>query len=111
MTKQIVSITNSALKQMRHIISSNNCKSLLLSIKGGGCNGFNYQLQPNNQPIQEGDEVVTQEDVTLHVCGKSMIYLLGTQIDWQNDIMGSCFTFQNPKATSQCGCGTSFGVN
>ena len=111
MSKQIISITVNALNQMRKIIKKEQCQSLLLSIKGGGCNGFNYHLTPNNDKPEKFDEVVIKDDVTVHVCGHSMMHLLGTNIDWQNDIMGSCFKFDNPNATSQCGCGTSFGIS
>ena len=45
---------------------------------------------------------------SIHVCGKSLMHILGTEIDWQNDIMGQTFKFNNPMAASSCGCGTSF---
>lgn len=106
----IITISNSALKQMSRIISSKKCDNLLLSIKGGGCNGFNYKISPNNNPPNKIDEVIIEKDVKLTVCGHSMMFLMGTKIDWQEDIMGSIFVFDNPNAKSQCGCGTSFGI-
>ena len=44
----------------------------------------------------------------VHVCGKSLMHVLGTEIDWTNDFMGSRFVFSNPAAKQSCGCGTSF---
>ncbi len=49
----------------------------------------------------------TFDNVTLHTCNKSMLHLLGTKIDWKDDIMGSRFTFRTPNA-SNCGCGSTF---
>ena len=48
------------------------------------------------------------DNIEIHVCNKSLIHLLGTNIDWTEDIMGQGFTFQNPMAQASCGCGTSF---
>ena len=46
----------------------------------------------------------------LFVCDKSLIHLLGTKIDWKKNIMGEAFHFENPNASSKCGCGTSYGL-
>ena len=48
------------------------------------------------------------EDFEIHVCNNSIMHLLGTKIDWKEDIMGQGFHFENPMAQSKCGCGTSF---
>jgi iron-sulfur cluster assembly protein len=44
----------------------------------------------------------------IHICGKSLMHVVGTHIDWEKDIMGESFKFDNPMAKSSCGCGTSF---
>ena len=71
---------------------------------------FSNKISPNNNPPNKIDEVIIENDVKLTVCGHSMMFLMGTKIDWQEDIMGSIFVFDNPNAKSQCGCGTSFGI-
>ena len=48
------------------------------------------------------------DNVEIHVCNSSVMHLLGTKIDWTEDIMGQGFKFENPMAQSKCGCGTSF---
>ena len=46
----------------------------------------------------------------MEVCSKSLLHVLGTNIDWEKTIMGETFTFNNPNASGTCGCGTSFSV-
>ena len=81
---------------------------MVFSIKSGGCNGFNYELTPTNSPPNKIDEVLKEHHV--YVCGKSAMYLIGTEIDWKKDIMGQYFHFENPLAQTKCGCGTSFNL-
>lgn len=109
MTKQIVTITKSAVKQLTNIIKDHKCDAIFFSIKGGGCNGFNYKLKPTFQEKHMNEEFVNINDKNkLFVCDKSLMHLLGTEIDWKKTIMGEAFNFTNPMAASSCGCGTSF---
>jgi len=108
---EIVKITPSAISRLRKIIAHEQCKSILFSIKGGGCSGFEYKLEPNNNKAEKIDEVIKKDGIELHVCGKSLMHVLGTEIDWKDDIMGSYFRFNNPNASAQCGCGTSFSTS
>ena len=80
-----------------------------LGIKSGGCNGFEYVLEP---VVEKPSNVETQvfKNVQLYTCNISMLHLLGTQIDWKEDMMGSRFVFENPNANSACGCGATFST-
>ena len=49
-----------------------------------------------------------ESPIDLYLCNKSMMFLLGTEVDYIEDIMGSRFDFKNPSIDSKCGCGTSF---
>ena len=106
----IIKLTPNAIQQMKKIVTNNNSKSLFLQLKGGGCNGFNYSLKTLDtiESPNKLDETVKKDDVIVHVCGHSMMHLLGTEVDWKDDIMGANFVFNNPNAESQCGCGSSF---
>lgn len=104
----VVKITSQACVQLSRIAKESNTKAILFYVKGGGCNGYNYKLEPTNEAPDRLDEVIKRPDYDLHVCGSSMMHLLGTTIDWKNDVMGQCFDFTNPMAQSSCGCGTSF---
>lgn len=119
MSKNIISLTIPALKKLSKIAKDHNSKHLLFSIKGGGCNGFTYNFSPTNDNPNKTDEIhclkkqIKDLDMntsleSIHVCGKSLMHILGTEIDWKKDIMGETFVFTNPMAQSSCGCGTSF---
>ena len=106
--RSIINITKTAGTKLKQIAKNNNTSSLLFYVKGGGCNGFNYKFKPLTTKPKKSDEVIQYDDIKIVVCGKSMLYLLGTTIDWKNDIMGERFHFENPNAGSKCGCETSF---
>ncbi len=106
--KHIITISEMALNKLGTILKEHNKLAIRFSVKGGGCNGFNYQLKPTNKPAEKLDEVVKIDNVEIHVCNSSIMHLLGTKIDWTEDIMGQGFKFENPMAQSKCGCGTSF---
>ena len=71
---------------------------------------INYQLELFDKEPHKMDEIVKCEDINIIICNKSVMHLLGTTIDWKKDIMGESFHFENPNATSKCGCGTSFSA-
>jgi iron-sulfur cluster assembly accessory protein len=106
--KDVIKITPPALRQFKTILKDNKYESIRFELKSGGCSGFEYNLIPTNEPPSKFDEIVVKDDVNIQVCGQSIVHILGTEIDWQNDIMGSSFRFNNPNATAQCGCAKSF---
>lgn len=108
MSKKIISVTCSALKQLKQIAENNNSIGILFSIKSGGCNGFEYNFEPIN--TFSNSNIVVEDDLKIEVCERSIFYLLGTKIDWDEDIMGRRFIFENPMAQASCGCGTSFSM-
>ena len=107
-SKQIISITKNASNKLQDIIRQSNKPALRFYVKGGGCNGFNYKLEPTDKTAEKSDEIVKHENFEIYVCGKSLMHILGTEIDWKEDIMGQGFVFDNPMAQAKCGCGTSF---
>lgn len=56
------------------------------------------------------NEIVKLDNINIVICNSSIFHLLGSKIDWKKNIMGEAFHFENPNATSKCGCGTSFGL-
>ena len=80
---------------------------LRVRVVPGGCSGFQYSLNIEEESRQ-GDFVVEQQGVRLFVDMFSAQYLNGITIDYTSNMMGSCFTFENPNATGGCGCGSSF---
>jgi iron-sulfur cluster assembly protein len=82
---------------------------LRLGILGGGCSGLSYQFKFAPEP-RSSDHVFRFDDVRVFVDPKSMVFLDGMTLDWQDSLMQSGFVFQNPHATKSCGCGTSFSA-
>ncbi len=82
---------------------------LRLSVVGGGCSGFSYNLDFTRS--RPGDNVVEfEEGLKVFIDPKSFLYLKGTQLDYEGGLTGKGFTFRNPNATNTCGCGESFSV-
>ena len=82
---------------------------LRVGVKGGGCSGFSYLLDLTESQ-KDSDEIFEQHGIKIIVDPKSLLYLNGTTIDFKDEIMGRGFVFQNPNATSSCGCGSSFSA-
>lgn len=82
---------------------------LRVGVKGGGCSGFSYLLDLTESQ-KETDEVIEQHGIKVIIDPKSLLYLNGTTIDFKDEIMGRGFVFNNPNATSTCGCGSSFSA-
>ena len=80
-----------------------------VSVKGGGCSGLMYDLGFDSH-IQESDEVFEDQGIKILVDKKSMLYLLGTTLDFSDGLNGKGFQFVNPNASRTCGCGESFAV-
>ncbi|AJD46952.1 iron--sulfur cluster insertion protein erpA [Isoalcanivorax pacificus W11-5] len=87
----------------------NPALKLRVYITGGGCSGFSYGFTFDEQ-MKEDDTVVENGDVTLLVDAMSIQYLTGSEVDYDQGLMGARFVVQNPNATSTCGCGSSFSI-
>ncbi len=80
-----------------------------VSVKGGGCSGLLYHLDFDSQE-QPGDHVIEDRDVRIFVPMKSLLYLVGTELDYSGGLQGKGFHFANPNAARTCACGESFSV-
>ena len=83
--------------------------SLRIALKGGGCAGFNYMLDVTDKPAED-DEKFESRGIRIVVDPKSMLYLDGTEIDYNDDLLRGGFVFNNPNSKQSCGCGASFSV-
>ena len=107
----MIKITEKAKTKLLNLILNNKGNSAFLYLKGGGCNGFSYKFKilNNYDKINKLDEKFKlNNNNNLYICNSSLMYILGTEIDYIEDIMGSRFDFKNNKINSKCGCGTSF---
>ena len=107
----VVSISPKAAIQIKKLAEkeSQTEHAVRVAIQGGGCSGLVYKLALENTEL-EGDKVYEQHGVRLYVDKKSVIYLVGTELDFSDGLNGKGFTFANPNAAKSCGCGNSFAV-
>ena len=87
----------------------NDKLNLRIYIYGGGCSGFQYGFE-FDEAVNEDDLVIEKSGVKLLVDHMSLQYLEGSVVDFQDDLLGSRFTVNNPNAKGTCGCGESFTV-
>ena len=102
----MITIQDGAYKRLNELRKKHNKKFVRLDVKGGGCAGFNYEWSFADEDRIE-DVVV---DDMLLIDRSYELYLMGMELDYTYDDFESAFVFNNPKATSSCGCGTSFSV-
>jgi iron-sulfur cluster assembly protein len=108
----VIEITERAAKEIRRIVADQGlgpATALRVGVKGGGCSGFSYTLGFDDQ-VAEVDQVTEVGDIRIVCDPKSFLYLNGTQIDFEDNLMGRGFKFGNPNAAKSCGCGESFSV-
>ncbi len=107
----MISITQSAVNQINTILDNHPGKLLKVGVKGGGCSGFTYAMDIiSEEEILLDDERIVDNGIEIILDGVSIMYLIGTELDYKVDIIGAQFVFNNPAAKSQCGCGTSFSI-
>ena len=102
----MITILASANKRLNDLRKKHNKKYVRLEVKGGGCAGFNYDWSFTDEEQRE-DIVI---DDMLVVDRINELYLTGMELDYTYDDFEQMFKFNNPKATSSCGCGTSFSI-
>jgi iron-sulfur cluster assembly protein len=107
-----VVVTATAVAEVRRYMEENGSSGeagLRVGVLPGGCSGFQYGLNIEEEPAED-DLVVESNGLKLFVDPFSMQYLDGVEIDFVTTFQGSGFTFNNPNATGGCGCGSSFTV-
>jgi len=108
-----IHLTETAAREIQTIIEQQELDAekirLRVGVKGGGCSGFSYLLDLTEQS-RDADEQFEEHGVNIVCDPKSYLYLNGTTIDFKDEVMGRGFVFNNPNATSSCGCGSSFSA-
>lgn len=106
----ILTLTPAAEKQIDLLSEENDCYGITLNIKGGGCAGFEYEWGTIASPeeLEKDDEVVKTANGSAFVVGAhSLMFLIGTEVDYVKSLVGANFEIRNPNAQSSCGCGVS----
>ncbi len=104
----VLTLTDAAAARIREIMASNNghIEGLRIGVKNGGCAGMEYTMDWAEQ-AEKFDEVVEDKGVKVLIDAKAVLFLLGTEMDYQVETLKSGFVFNNPNQTSACGCGES----
>lgn len=108
----MINITEKAKKQLAQLRDADGYGehySLRVSVKGGGCSGLMYDLSFDDKTM-ESDEIFEDNGFKILIDKKSILYLLGTTLDFSDGLNGKGFQFMNPNANRTCGCGESFAI-
>ncbi len=108
----MISVTETAKNRITELKQRENrsdTEHIRVAVKGGGCSGLMYELEFDAEP-RATDEVFEDKGVKIFVDKKSLLYLLGTTLDFSDGLNGKGFQFVNPNASRTCGCGESFSV-
>ena len=107
----VMTMTDTAAERARDLIANSGRPviGLRVGVKNGGCAGMSYTVEfaEEKNPL---DEVVEDKGVTILVDSKALMFLLGTQLDFETTKLASTFTFKNPNQISACGCGESVSI-
>jgi len=105
-----IGVTARAAQRILEIVAAEGKPLMLrLTVSGGGCSGFQYGFVLDDTR-QEDDLAIERDGAVLLVDTISLPYLMGSEIDFVDNLMGQSFQVTNPNATSSCGCGTSFSI-
>jgi iron-sulfur cluster insertion protein len=106
-----LTFTRSAAGKVRELIAEegNDALKLRVYIQGGGCSGFQYGFEFDEEQ-GEDDVAVRTDGVTLLVDPLSLQYLMGAEVDYSESLHGAQFVIRNPNAKTTCGCGSSFSA-
>ncbi len=106
-----IEFTDAAATKLKSLIKEENNDKLKLRVfvNGGGCSGFQYGFE-FDENINDEDIKVEKMGVTMVVDATSAQYLAGATVDFEEGLEGSRFVINNPNATSTCGCGASFSI-
>ena len=101
-------VTSRAFERLAEIGAAAGGKALRVAVEGGGCSGFQYEIdldepRADDLVLEQGGEKVLVDPVSLP-------FLSNAVIDFSEELIGARFVINNPNATSSCGCGTSFSI-
>ncbi len=110
-TPAVLNVTEAASAQLKKLMESHSPQAvgIRLAVNEGGCNGLTYAMD-FAETMSEADEVLELGGVSLLIDPMALIYLVGSEMDFVEEKLGSNFVFRNPNESGRCGCGESFNV-
>ncbi len=111
--KKSIEISDRAVVHVKRFIENEGKADAVVrvGVRGGGCSGLSYVLQfEDASSIGMMDHVIEKDGIRVVVDKKSILFLAGTTLDYEDGLSGKGFTFKNPNARQSCGCGESFSI-
>lgn len=107
----MITITKNAEERIFSVLNKKKIENnfFRIAVDGGGCQGFSYNFHFDTI-ITDDDEIIELDSVKVIIDKTSLKMIEGSKLDFISDMMGSYFKLENPKASSTCGCGTSFSI-
>lgn len=103
----VITMTERAAERVREIVATrDSAHGIRLGIKKGGCAGMEYTVDLVTEP-KPGDDHIERDGAHVYVAPEAALFLLGTQMDFEQTTLRTGFTFSNPNQSSACGCGES----
>lgn len=108
---KVVSLTDAAADRVKQIMAKADkpIVGVRVGVKNGGCAGMSYTME-YAESLEVRDDVVEDKGVKVLIDPKAVLFLLGTEMDFQTTKLSSGFVFKNPNQTSACGCGESVAI-
>lgn len=101
-------VTDRAFERLSEIGAAAQGKALRIAVEGGGCSGFQYEIDLDD--IKDEDLALKGQGETVVIDTVSLPFLADATIDFSEELIGARFVINNPNATASCGCGTSFSI-
>jgi len=106
----ILTLTDKAVARVREIMQADeNARGIIVSVKKGGCAGMEYTIDLVTEELS-GIDIVEKDGARVFVAREAVLFLLGTEMDFEITILRTGFIFHNPNQTSACGCGESVEI-
>ncbi|WP_102958348.1 Fe-S cluster assembly scaffold SufA [Mangrovicella endophytica] len=104
----IMTMTDAAAERVRDIVAARDGEAagIRVGVKKGGCAGMEYTIDLASE-AKPGEDVIERDGARVFVAPEAVLFLLGTQMDYEQTVLRSGFVFNNPNQTSACGCGES----
>ncbi|NRA96882.1 MAG: iron-sulfur cluster assembly accessory protein [Planctomycetes bacterium] len=112
----MLTITESAARKIKNLLDGQEREAstwgLRIHVEGGGCSGFQYKMDFEEAPSEptEGMNVFENGESKVLIDSKSLLFVGGSTVDYNDGLTGAGFVITNPNATGTCGCGMSFSV-